>query len=200
LATIVLVGIADDINALVGEHASVSRNITEIKMPRMSKQELNMILDKRFVKLGMKISGDARWKIVTLSRGLPTYIHALGRDAARSAVRSRRLLIDEADVDIAIKAGVATSDETISRGYSIAVHSNRKNTLYREVLLACAIANSDDEGRFMPSDVVQPLSSILGRTVRIANFSSHLEEFCSEERGNILEKTRRSPILQVPIF
>jgi len=70
-ATIVLVGVADDINTLVEEHQSVTRNLSEIKMPRMSKDELNEILSRRYARVGMTIDGDARWKIVTLSRAFP---------------------------------------------------------------------------------------------------------------------------------
>jgi len=100
-ATIVLVGVADDINSLVEEHASVTRNISEIKMPRMSTDELNLILSNRYVKVGMAIDGDARWKIVALSRGLPEFVHSLGRSAALHAIGEKRLKITESDVDAA---------------------------------------------------------------------------------------------------
>ena len=98
-ATIVLVGVADDINTLVEEHASITRNISEIKMPRMSIGELNVILTSRYDKVGMTIDGDARWKIVTLSRGLPEFVHSLGRAAALHAISEKRMKIIEADVD-----------------------------------------------------------------------------------------------------
>jgi hypothetical protein len=38
------------------------------------------------------------------------------------------------------------------------------------VLLACALAKSDDRGLFSPKSVVQPLIGILDRDVSIANF------------------------------
>ena len=48
----------------------MKRNIEEIKMPRMSTDELKEILVKRLPVLGMEIDIDANWKIITLSRGL----------------------------------------------------------------------------------------------------------------------------------
>jgi hypothetical protein len=51
------------------------------------------------------------------------------------------------------------------------------------VLLACAIAKIDDEGKFTPKDVVKPLSGILGREVDIANFQNHLGAFNGDERA-----------------
>ena len=136
----------------------------------------------------MKLHSDARWKIVTLSRGLPTYVHQLGRDAARRAVERKKLTILEEDVDEAIKILVQQSDQTTNKAYNHAIHSNKKNNLYKQVLLASAICNTDDDGKFTPSNVVEPLSNILGRSVRIANFLGHLNAFCETDRGPILEK------------
>lgn len=187
-ATIILVGVADDINTLVEEHQSITRNLSEIKMPRMSKDELNEILNSRYKKVGMTINGDARWKIVTLARGLPEYAHALGRASALIAIGERRLAINEDDVDRAIQQTLLQSDQSARSMYKKAVDSNRKDALYRQVLLACAITKSDDEGKFTPKDVVEPLTGILGRKVDIANFQNHLGAFSSAERGEILER------------
>jgi len=187
-ATIVIVGVADDIDFLIAEHSSVERNLTEIKMPRMSKDEMNQILDTRIPKVGMKLHPDARWKIVTLARGLPTYVHQLGRDAARRAAERRKLTILEEDVDEAIKVLVQQSDQTTNKAYNQAIHSNKKNNLYKQVLLASAICHTDDDGKFTPTNVVEPLSNILGRSVTIANFLGHLNAFCEIDRGPILEK------------
>lgn len=187
-ATIILVGVADDINTLVEEHQSITRNLSEIRMPRMSKDELNEILNSRYKKVGMTINGDARWKIVTLARGLPEYAHALGRASALIAIGERRLAINEDDVDRAIQQTLLQSDQSARSMYKKAVDSNRKDALYRQVLLACAITKSDDEGKFTPKDVVEPLTGILGRKVDIANFQNHLGAFSSAERGEILER------------
>jgi hypothetical protein len=60
------------------------------------------------------------------------------------------------------------------------------------VLLACAIAasqSSDAFGYFNPSEVIEPLSRILGRKVEIATFTNHLGEFYQVKRGEVLERT-----------
>ena len=189
-ATIVIVGVADDINILVGEHESVKRHIREIRMPRMSKDELNKILDERLSKVDMRLHGDARWKIVALSRGLPEYVHFLGRDAALYAATNRRRLISEEGVDYAIRNLLQQSDQSALHDYRTAIDSHRADNLYRQVLLACALTKTDEEGNFVPKDVVQPLASILGpgKRVKIATFQTHLTAFSSVDRGGILEK------------
>lgn len=186
--TITLVGVADDINTLVAEHESVKRNIEEIKMPRMSNDELKEILDNRFLLLGMKIEPDARWKIITLSRGLPEYVHVLGRNAAVEAIQSKSLNITEDHVNQSIRNMLMQSDQSSSNAYGLAIQSNRKDALYRQVLLACAMAKTDEEGRFTLAAVVEPLSRVLGRKLEMGGFQSHVAAFCGKERGEILEK------------
>ena len=186
--TVVLVGVADNINELLGEHPSIQRCIEQVPMPRMSPNERKEILDKIVPRLGMKLDGDALWKIVNLSRGLPSYVHALGLYAAQAAIARKSLMILESDVDAAIKRVLEKSEESIQEDYSKATHSNRTDNLYRQVLLACALAETDDRGNFTPLAVCRPLTKVLGREkeVEISAFQQHLKNFITNERGNIL--------------
>ncbi|HEV2563297.1 MAG TPA: ATP-binding protein [Rhizomicrobium sp.] len=184
--TVILVGVADDIGELLDEHESLARCIEQIPMPRMSNDEMKEIIQKRLPRLGMRIESDALWKIITLSRGLPSYVHLLGLYSVQAALQGRRLSITESHVDIAIKRALEKSQESIQREYAQATHTNRSDTLFREVLLACALAKTDDRGMFTPNAVVVPLANILKRDVVIANFQNHLKKFIDEERGRIL--------------
>lgn len=185
-ATIILVGVADDINDLIGEHPSITRCIEQIPMPRMNDTELRQILDKRAQRLGMKFHGDAYFKIVELARGLPSYAHLLGLYSTQHAISRKSLQIVEADVDAAIARALEKSQESTQADYNSAIHSNRTDSLHRQVLLACALAKPDSRGQFAPTAVIQPLSDILKRPVTIANFQQHLQMFTTEERSNIL--------------
>jgi Cdc6-like AAA superfamily ATPase len=192
-ATVILVGVADNINDLLGQHASLARCVEQIPMPRMPIRERKEILDKILPRLAMKLHQDALWKIVHLSRGLPSYVHSLGLYSAESAIARRSMQITEDDVDTAIKRVLERSQESIKEEYAKAVHSNRSDSLYKQVLLACALAETDFEGRgtFAPLAVCKPLTGILKREkpVKIDAFQQHLKKFITDERANIL--TRR---------
>jgi hypothetical protein len=71
--------------------------------------------------------------------------------------------------------------------------SPRRENLYAQVLLACALARCDDLGYFAAADVRKPMSRIMGRSYEIPAFSRHLNDFCEATRGPILTKigTRR---------
>lgn len=185
-ATIILVGVADDVNDLIGEHPSITRCLEQIPMPRMNKDELREIIDKRIARLGMRMHADAYWKIVELSRGLPSYVHLLGLYSTQSAIKRQSLIVAEQDVDSAIQRALEKSQESTQKDYNDAVHSNRTDNLYRQVLLACALAKPDERGQFSPTSVIEPLSGILGRPAKIDTFQQHLLKFIEKDRGAVL--------------
>lgn len=184
--TVILVGVADDINELVGEHESIVRCIEQVPMPRMTHPEMREIIDKRVPRLGMKMHGDAYFKILELSRGLPAYVHLLTLYSVEKAIERKSLEIVESDVNDAIDRALERSQESIQEDYARAVHSNRSDSLYTHVLLACALAKTDDRGQFTPQSICEPLSDILKKPVRIDTFQQHLKKFIVEQRSRIL--------------
>jgi len=57
--TVVLVGVADNILRLVSDHASISRNLVQIPMHRMTNEEIKQVISSRVRRLRMRISEDA---------------------------------------------------------------------------------------------------------------------------------------------
>lgn len=189
--TIIIVGVAGDIIDLFGRHESIERCVEQVPMPRMAIDERREVLEKRLIQLGMSIVGDAKWKIIHLSRGLPAYVHALGKFACFNALDNFRLGITEADVDEAINGVLNSSLQSLKDSYEIATRTNQARARFKHVLTACALAKGDDAGFFMPTAVKEPLSSILKRPVEIADFQDMLRDF-AERRGPILERIGES--------
>jgi Cdc6-like AAA superfamily ATPase len=187
-ATIVVVGVGDSVNQLFAEHGSISRCTEEVLMPRMSREELGEIVDKRLKQLGMTIDADARWKIIILSRGLPTYVHRLGKHAALKAVDGMRRHVTEDDVDASINDVLTGSLQSLRQAYETATTSNQPGNLFTEILLACALARADDAGYFVPAAVRDPLEKVLGRSMSIAQYQNHLGDWHTEKRGKVLQR------------
>ena len=185
--TMFLVGVADNVTDLMERHESIARCTEQILMPRMSVPERREVLEKRLSQLNMTIDPDGKWKIINLSKGLPAYVHALGKFAAFSALSEGRLHIFEQDVDRAIDDVISASQQTLKDDYETAVRSNNSRALFRQILAACALAKVDDAGFFVPAAVREPLASILRRKVEIANFQDTLKAF-AESRGQILDR------------
>jgi Cdc6-like AAA superfamily ATPase len=188
-ATLLIVGVADTVVDLIAEHESVDRNLVQIPMPRMSTTELEMIITKALPRLGMEIDPHALARISFFSRGFPFYTHKLGSYAAIAALDDDKLKIETDHVDTGIRQTVDDGQYTHLRTYVTATYSARKIHLFRQVLLACALARTDELGFFSASDVREPMTGIMHRDYDVPSFARHLKEFCELKRGQILERT-----------
>lgn len=185
-ATIIIVGVATSVAELFGGHGSIHRNLQQLRMPRMSEGELEKILTDRAKLAGVAVPESVRDEIVRYSQGLPGYTHLLGQMAFRSAVQRQRLNVEMGDLGVAMRQCVSECDESVREAYADAVRSTQGTSLYRESLLACALAQMDDKGYFRATNVCEPLSRILKREVEVFNFAQHLKEFCKISRGPVL--------------
>jgi Cdc6-like AAA superfamily ATPase len=188
-ATVVLVGVAKDVTDLIAEHASIARNIAQIRMPLMDRSEIRNILENGVANLTMRMVTEAAETIETIAQGYPHYAHLLGKEAARAAVNNWRTDINTADVHLAIKEAVKDNSYHVADEYHRATLANRKGTLFEDVLVACALANVDELGYFSSADVKPVLNSLTGKEYEIYGFSQHLNKFSSDaSRGPVFEK------------
>jgi energy-coupling factor transporter ATP-binding protein EcfA2 len=202
-ATLMLVGVASSVEHLLGEHESIVRCVTQVPMPRMSAPELAKILDTGFSLAGMTAESAAKQSIVGMAEGLPHFVHVLGLESGRLVAEDERDHVTQADIERALRGVI--SSHTILSEYRRATQSPQTAHLFEEVLLACAMVPKDPLGYFRPGDVVGPLSVVLHRRVAIPNFARHLNELCTDARGNALLKEGkphnfryrfRNPLLQ----
>jgi len=187
-ATIILVGVADSVDQLIKEHQSIERALVQVKMPRMSDDELGLIIDNGLKILNMSIDADARKHIILLSQGLPHYTHLLALNATRQALSKHENNIRYNDVETAIVKAIQNAQQTTLSSYHKSISSPRKDNIFAQVLLACALAHTDEMGYFAAADVRDSLSMIMGKKYEIPSYSRHLNEFCDPKRGPILSK------------
>ena len=135
--TLVIVGVANNINGLIKEHASIDRSLAQILMPRMEPSELHEILEKAMTALSMKMGHAARNFVVVLSHGLPHYTHVLGKASTIEALRDSRWEITTQDVNKSITAAIENTEQSIRDSYQTATMTARRDTLFKQVLLAC---------------------------------------------------------------
>jgi len=98
-ATVIIVGVAENISEMIQDHASIDRALVQVPLSRMSPAELKEIIQKRASRTVMTFSGDAMWTIIVLSRGLPYFTQTLSKYAALHAIADRRLSVTNDDVE-----------------------------------------------------------------------------------------------------
>ncbi len=187
-ATLVLIGVSDDVESLIAEHQSTERCIVQVRMRRMTRDEIETIVVGSLKAVGMSIETAALHEISRISMGLPHYAHLIGLYSARQAIQSGSKKIMQGHVGEAVDSAVQRAQVTIQNAYQKATISTKKNALYKQVLLACALAEPDEFGYFSPSAVKQPLRLILKRDYGVEAFARHLHTFCEPDHGPALRK------------
>src|ERR1700676_4226994 len=140
----------------------------------------------------MPIEAMALDRIAVLAQGLPHYAHLLGLHATRAALEKLSLYIDSEMLDIAVKKAIDAAQQSIRSAWHKAIVSARKDNLFADVLLSCALARTDDMGTFAAQDVRTPMKLVTGKAYDIPAFAQHLNEFSDSKRGNILKKIGES--------
>lgn len=203
MTRLVIVGVADSIDMLIGEHESIQRAISEVQLGRMAPQESKEIIDTGLQQAGMTIDEEARRRIIRLAEGLPQYVHLLSLHASQRATMDDRQNVTLDDVRVAIDKIVGK--HSLLQAYETAIQSPRPENLFAQVLAACALADKNALGYFSPAAVKAPMSLIMGKPYDIANFSTHLAAFITSDRGNVLQRSGterryiyrfRNPLLQ----
>lgn len=185
--TIILIGVAHNVTDLIEEHKSIERCIAQVYMPPMAKYELSEIIDTGLRALSMRIDSNARAVILALSRGYPYYTHLLCYEAAMKAIKANGDTIKPADLGGAIKLALAKALASVREDYSKGADGQRRGTRYPIVLLAAALAETDDLGYFRPTDLKVPTRG--GASEVSTDYSVHLNKLATDPtRGLILER------------
>jgi hypothetical protein len=181
-ATVLLIGVADDVDGLVQGHASIDRALRQVYMPRMTRTELAQIVNdgvdrfKDRAQIDLEIEPAVTASIVLLSQGFPYYTHLLAGAIVEKALREETGVVTQAMVFGALFASLETAAQSIRLTYAEAVNS-QQNATFAETLLACALAKIDVLGFFAASDVIPPLSQISGNSKSQSDFNHHLKRF-----------------------
>ncbi len=190
--SLILVGVAESVNDLLGDHASIERCISQIKLPRMSEDELGEIIDNGLNKLEMEVDPFVRLAIIEFSQGFPHFTHLLAKYSAWYALRSSETHIAEQHFELAVSEALENVQESVREAYQKAVLSTRKQTMFKDVLSACALVRLDEHGTFRASDLDQPLLKLTKKEMRVQAFAYHLTKLCEDDRGRILQLVGRS--------
>ena len=187
--TLVLVGVAESVGDLVQEHRSIGRALAQIQMPLMAEHELAEIVEKGMQNAQLDVETGFIDRVVQLSQGLPHFTHLIAQHGARVAVGDARTVVLASDSKEAVRRALDDVSQTIRENYHRATYSNR-DTLYKDVLLACAMAKKNAVGQFDSRGVSDALFLNTGRRYDIPAISGHLSAFSDPDhpRGGILQK------------
>jgi histone H3/H4 len=173
-----LVGISQSISTLLADHESIERNLVPIKVSRMEKEELQEIIEKTIRILqkndvNISFSDEAIALLVQSSGGFPWFIHVLGSEALKNTWDAGRIVINEADIKIAI---LKLSQNRFAQQFSDIYQQAVRDSVQREIVLRL-MAKWDD------NDI--PLSEIyrVARQLDVTNPSTAKKDLLRIKNG-----------------
>jgi Cdc6-like AAA superfamily ATPase len=187
-STLIIVGVSEDVSTLIEEHLSIERNLSQIYMPSMTADEITAVITKGEDPLKLTFSKSVRKRIVDLSSGYPHFTHSLCYYSATAAVWDTSAEVTDEHLNISIKQTIDNSHESLRNSYRTATLATKQN-IYQEVLYAASIVKTDEYGYFQAIDLEEILSTLLGKKIKVNNFTFHLGKFCTDERGEIFIMT-----------
>ena len=188
-STLIFVGVGKSLSDLLHEHLSISRNIAQVRVDPMEVAELRQIIQKGCETVGLTFENELDLEIAKLSQGYPHYTHLLGLWTGRKAIETGQNQLSFDNLEQAIPAVLQNAEGGLQEQYERAIGSSKKTALFRQVLLACAMANKDLLGRFAVGAVQEPLRNITAHNYTTGAYQAHLGKFCDEVRGPVLERS-----------
>jgi Cdc6-like AAA superfamily ATPase len=190
--TILIVGVADSINDLIGSHPSLERCLKQIKLGRMLPQELQQIIEKGLEKLELTIDEEVKNDIIEFSQGFPHYVHLLAKSSAKVAIEKSTEKITRECFNMAVNEAIKNTQESIRKSYQEAITTTRNQDGFRNVLWACTLVEEDESGTFRAKDIEENLLKITNKKVQQQAYSYNLGMLCQNQKGAVLEKVGES--------
>lgn len=187
-STIVLVGIADNVEDLIGEHQSLERCLKQVKMPRMRKEECEEIIINGFNKLGFTIDNSVKENIIDFSSGFPHYIHLICKHGGKELIENEKTNFTKPYLTIAIRQGIENTSEQLRASFRKGVLTSNNSSKWRDLIYSCALCQIDEFNSFTISDVVKNYNKLTNSENKNNNLNYNLNKLTSEDRGEILVK------------
>ncbi|MFN8058368.1 MAG: AAA family ATPase [Vicinamibacterales bacterium] len=186
-ATLVIVGVADTVDDLIEQHASIERALVQVRMPRMAPSELQQIVLRGLHLLDLTIDPEALVQIAALSQGLPHYTHVLALYAATAAIDEGATMVTAAHLSQAIRQAILRTQLSIASAYRKAIQARAGSTRYVDALLGCALAATDEHASFAVADVRAAFREFSGSEAPV--LLRILAELTRGSRGPALQRT-----------
>lgn len=190
--TVGIVGVAESVEDLIGNHPSLERCLKQIRMPRMSDDELQQIIAKGLQMVGLEAEREVRDKIVEFSSGFPHFTHLLAKCAAKRCIDANLERIGMREYEGAIDDAIDNANQSIRDAYQRATIASRTKSKFEDVVAACALADEDEFGTFATNNLIAPYYSVTGKLVKPQSLAYNLRKLCEPERGAVLTRIGES--------
>jgi Cdc6-like AAA superfamily ATPase len=185
--TLVIIGVAETVDQLLGKHPSLQRTIVTVPMPLMTRREIDGIVAAGEAKSGLSFDASARRAIVDFTQGLPYHAQLLCLFAAHSAARRHSNRVEREDLRYAILHSADRAEARTRETYAMAV-GPQESASFRDSLFYAARCRTDEFGSFAVADVVAAAAQLSARVPSLLSLQYPLKKLTEPARGAVLRR------------
>jgi Cdc6-like AAA superfamily ATPase len=186
--TLLLIGVAEQVDELLGKHPSLRRTLVTVPLPLMTPREIDGIIAAGEEKAGLRFDPEVRSLVVDFAQGLPYHAQLLCLFAARNAVRRNSRRVEKQDLRYAVQRAVEEAEGKIKERYNLAIGVGANHgASFKDVLFAAARCASDEFGTFSVGDVAAA-SVTKGEGDATLALQYPLKKLTDPQRGAVLRR------------
>lgn len=178
-----LVGIGTTEGDLLRDHASLNRQLVPVRVPTMSDDELQSIVDRTMAFLAdnglqFKYTDAAKQELARVAAGYPWFVHLLGQETLVTAVDAGESTVSKTGVEAAI---VGLPRHRFAKQFNDLYRTAVKDSAPREIVLRLF---AEWRGEAAPTSVVYPRA----HTLNVSNPSTYVGHLTQEKGGQVLAR------------
>jgi conflict system STAND superfamily ATPase len=139
---LVLVGIAENVQELIGAHESVPRYIKEVSLEPLQPQVLIDIVREAAARLGISVDAEILNRIAIIGNGYPHFAHLMGKTILIETVVEDSNEVTPETYARGVRRAVSESIQELKISYEAA--TQRRDDIYKHLLWALADSDTVD--------------------------------------------------------
>jgi len=157
--TFLIVGVAEDLDELLGQHPSIQRNVVGIHLSLMSEGELTKLIKAGERAADIQFEDDVRARIIALAQGLPYQAQLLALHCGAVAIEDGVKRVKPIHLARAIDHVINLAPRGLERSYECAF-ARGDMKVAKSILFAAALSPCDPWGYFKVFDLAKAQRSL----------------------------------------
>jgi Cdc6-like AAA superfamily ATPase len=154
---LVLTGVAQNLDELIGYAPSIRRNIIGLPLRPLSAGEVRDIVAIGERAADLRYSDDAIAMVTTMAGGSPYLVRLIAHQAGLAALEGRRSVVSDNDARVAVERVLTDWNASLPRRVQVSL-GREEARLNWPLLIAAARAGSSADGYFSVDDVITELN------------------------------------------
>jgi len=187
--TFLIVGVADDLDELLGKHPSIQRNVVGIHLSLMNEAELVQLIRAGEKAAGIAFQEEVRARIVALAQGLPYQAQLLCQQAGQVAIEDGAKTVGPQHLARAIDQAITLAPRGLERLYEQAFAGQNHDQL-KAVAFAAALSPCDPWGYFCVQDLTRAQRTLGTEALGPETLGAVLDFLAEPQRGQPMLRVR----------